>query len=131
MESTFIDGQWFVVNKFIYLLHPPERYDIIQLFDADTEQLFVKRVIGLPGETVVINNNSVFIRSVDGTDVPLPEPYLDPEDLTTVLFGAQNKFVIPEHSYFVLGDNRLFSRDSREFGPVHRKDILGKVLLSW
>lgn len=128
MESTFHDEQRFLVNKFIYLFHPPERYDVVQLFEAETQQFFVKRVIGLPGETVIIKRNRVFIKTADGTEFQLEEPYVDSTALTTVVFGAQNEFVVPEHNYFVLGDNRSFSKDSREFGPVHRRFILGKVV---
>lgn len=128
MESTFHDEQRFLVNKYVYLFHPPERFDVVQLFDTKTEQLFVKRIIGLPGETIVMKRNSVFIRSSDGTEKQLQEPYLDSEDITMVPFGSQNEFFIPEHAYFVLGDNRLFSQDSRELGVVHRRFILGKVI---
>lgn len=128
MEPTYYDEHRFLVNKFIYLFNPPERFDVIQFYDEKSEQFFVKRVVGLPGETVVIKRGSVFIHSSDGTEVKLEEPYLSPESLTSVEFGGQNEFMVPEHSYFVLGDNRLFSQDSREFGSIHRRLILGKVI---
>ena len=113
----------------IYLLHPPERGDII-VFDPPTarpsEQPYIKRVIGLPGDTVEIRNGSVFIN-----DVEVDEPYIADgiTGCTTERFCGP--VTVPDGSVFVLGDNRNNSTDSRAFGPVSVDDIIGKAWLTY
>jgi signal peptidase I len=115
-------------ERIIYLLHPPQRGDIV-VFEPPIgrpEKPYIKRVIGLPGETVSIRDGSVF---VDGAR--LDEPYLGMT--ATNWQGKPEGFelVVPEGHYFVLGDNRNNSTDSRSFGPVSVDDILGKAWLSY
>lgn len=128
MEPTFSDNQYFLVNRFIYLLHPPRRYDIIQLYDKDTDQSFIKRVIGLPGETVMLRHDGVYVELTSGETIKLEEDYLYPDMRTAVQPGQRVSFNIGSNSYYVLGDNRRNSNDSREFGTVHRRYIQGQVL---
>lgn len=113
----------------VYPFHPPERGDIV-VFDAPVNgasKPYIKRVIGLPGETIEIQDNAVF---VDGQR--LNEPYLEGE-LTWC--GAEGQpcspVTVPESSVFVLGDNRDNSSDSRAFGPVSVDNIIGKAWVTY
>lgn len=125
MVPTFQDQQYILVDKAAYLFHPPERGDVIVFaYPLDPSQDFIKRVIGLPGDHVVVDQDG-FV-SVNG--VKLQESYISessnpypPTDLT----------VCADH-YFVLGDNRGDSSDSRAWGLVPRDNIIGKAsLIYW
>jgi signal peptidase I len=106
----------------------PQRYEIIQLFDRSSEQFFIKRVVGLPGETVMIKHDGVYVQLTTGVTMKLDESYLPTDTRTTVLPGQRTTTIhVPDNAYYVLGDNRLHSSDSREFGAVHRRYIQGKV----
>lgn len=129
MEMTFLDSQFFLLDKYTLLLREPKRREIIQFYDDRDDSLAVKRVIGLPGERVTIRNNKVIITLENGNFFPLNEDYLDRGTTTN---GFPDKWttyqVIPPNHYFVMGDNREESIDSRHFGVVHRKDIRGLVI---
>ncbi|HLD30979.1 MAG TPA: signal peptidase I [Patescibacteria group bacterium] len=136
MEPNFSDDQIFIINKFIYLFRQPERYDVVQLLDLSAKKLILKRVIGLPGETVVIRRGKVFIENRKDDDASdsaesaaLYEPYLA-QGIYTKLMAQQGavSWVIPQDHYFVLGDNRPRSSDSRVWGAIHRSDIVGLVV---
>ena len=104
----------------------PERFDIVIFkFPDDESQLFIKRVIGLPGETVEILDGKVYI---DGSDTPLDDSFTAETPI-----GDFGPYVVPEGSYFMLGDNRNCSRDSRYWiHPFVQKDkILGKAVLRY
>lgn len=122
MEPNLHTDQRLVVEKITYHLHGPRRGDIV-VFSApqQSEELLIKRVIGLPGETVEIRDGRVFI---NGT--PLDEPYLAQETR-----GHYGPTVVPPLHVFVLGDNRSFSNDSRVFDAVPIKGILGRAWLSY
>jgi signal peptidase I len=106
----------------LFPFHPPERADIIVFrFPNDPSRDFVKRVIGLPGETVSMKGGEVFI---DGDR--LVEPYLMERDKDNMA-----PTLVPPNSYFVLGDNRNGSSDSRHWGPVPLDNIVGKVFLRY
>ncbi len=122
MEPSLHTDQRLVVEKISYRLHGPRRGDIVVFSMPDqSSELLIKRVIGLPGETVEIQSGRVYI---NGT--PLDEPYLDQE--TRGRFGPT---IVPPLRVFVLGDNRNFSNDSRAFGVVPIQDILGRAWLSY
>lgn len=129
MDPTFKDEQLFFVNKFVYLFYEPKRYDVVQIIDPQTKKLIIKRVVGLPGESVIIKRGKVYIVSNNGIpEIELSESYLSPTIFTTL--KAQNrpiKYFVSSGTYFVLGDNRGFSTDSRYYGPVRRENIVGKV----
>ena len=106
MENTIMTGDRFFGNRLAYLFDDPERFDIVVFkYPDDESQLFVKRVIGLPGETVEIKDGKVYI---NGSQTPLDDSFT-PETPT----GDYGPYVVPEGSYFMLGDNRNHSGDSR------------------
>ena len=112
-----------LVNKIAYLFHAPERGDVIVFhYPLDTSEDFIKRVIGLPGDTVTLDNKTV---QVDG--VVLHEPYI------SEAYNPSGKTIkVPQDEYFVLGDNRPLSDDSRDWGFVPKADLVGKaVIVYW
>ncbi|HKV38321.1 MAG TPA: signal peptidase I [Blastocatellia bacterium] len=114
------------VNKFVYDFNPIQRDDIVVFWFPDNpSQSFIKRVIGLPGEWIRIDTKGTLY--ING--VATPEPYLDPERNRTPLV-LPNTFVKP-HYYFVMGDNRDVSNDSRRWGQVPEKYIYGKALFRY
>lgn len=123
MEPNFHDGQYLVVNKLAYHLHPPERGDVI-IFHPPTnpEKEYIKRLIGLPGEKVEIREGYVYI---DGRR--LEEPYISQVNR----HGSWGPSVVGQDEYFVLGDNRNNSSDSRSWGMLPHKNIFGKAWLSY
>lgn len=122
MEPTLQNHQYILVDKALYYLHAPQRGDVIVFaYPKDTSVDYVKRIIGIPGDTVVISANGAVV--VDG--VPLHEPYISAE---VNPYGAQTWHVGPDQ-YFVLGDHRDNSSDSRAWGLVPRGDIIGEAAL--
>ena len=146
MRPTLDEGEYVIVNKLVYLrlqpqdlaaiipfvdvdeaeamfpFHPPERGEIIIFrFPKNPARDFVKRVIGVPGETVEIRQGAVF---VDGT--PLDEPYITARDS-----GSMSAVHLANDSYFVLGDNRRASNDSRDWGAVPGENIIGRAWISF
>jgi signal peptidase I len=121
MEPNLSERQRLIIDKLSYRLHPPRRNDIVVLDMPDMDEMLVKRVIGLPGETIEIQNGVVY---VNGT--PLPEPF--PHDLG---FENRGPVTLGPLNYYVMGDNRENSNDSRAFGPVKREFILGRVWLRY
>ena len=113
-------------NRLAYTFGEPERFDIVIFkFPDDESQLFIKRVIGLPGETVEIRDGKVYI---DGSHTPLDDSFT-PE--TPV--GDYGPYEVPEDCYFMLGDNRNYSKDSRFWQNTYVEEdkILGKAVLKY
>lgn len=118
MVPALEDGERIIFNKFIYLLTEPERGDIVIIQQPDKN--YVKRVIGLPGEVVQVKTNKLFINGVEQNSSFVNELY----SRLTVDFGPTK---IPEDSYFVLGDNRSISKDSRNgLGFIKSDEIVGR-----
>lgn len=129
MEPTLHSQAYLVVDKVSYRIGNPVRGDII-VFKApeNMTQNYIKRVIGLPGESVRIENERVFVNGA-----PLDEKYLSLEDQKNLASG-DGSFTMERklgtNEYFVLGDNRQHSSDSRRWGPLPRKNILGKAIIT-
>lgn len=125
MENTILPGDDLLGFRLAYSHSDPKRGDIIIFaFPDDESKKYVKRVIGLPGETVEITQGKVYI---DGSETPLEEPYLKEQWLVAT---GPFKFEVPKNSYLVLGDNRNDSYDSRYWTNtfVKKDKIIGKVL---
>ena len=126
MEDTIMTGDRIFGNRLAYINKDPQRFDIVIFkYPDDETQLFIKRVIGLPGETVEIRDGKVYI---DGAETPLDDSFT-PEPPQ----GNWGPEVVPEGSYFMLGDNRNRSKDSRFWTNtfVKREKILGKAVLRY
>ena len=126
METTIMTGDRIFGNRLAYINSDPQRGDIIIFrFPDDEKQLFIKRVIGLPGETLFIQDGKVYI---NGSDTPLDEPYVNGDPL-----GDYGPVTVPEGAYFMLGDNRNNSADSRYWNNpfVYRDKILGKAFFRY
>ena len=120
MESTLRDRDRVIINKLVYHLYTQSRGDIVVFKNPDnSNENYVKRVIGIAGDTVEVLDQKVYIN-----DQLLDEPYLDVE--------TENdfpKFEVPEDTIFVMGDNRNRSQDSRYIGPIPVENIIGKAQL--
>ena len=126
MNDTFYSGQQLLVNKLVYKVHEPERGDIIVFFPPiNGDEEYIKRIIGLPGETVNIEDGTVVVIKADGTSLELDEPYI-----TKPSNRSYQGQVIGEANYFVLGDNRNNSSDSRSGWTTPIENITGKAWLS-
>lgn len=122
MEPNFESHEYLIIDEVSYRLRSPQRGDVIVFrYPHDPKQFYIKRVIGLPGETVAINSGQVVVN-----DRPLEEDYLSELNLSKSSLGEK---VIGADEYFVLGDNRANSSDSRVFGPIKRSYIVGRVWL--
>lgn len=127
MEPNFYDNEYLVIDEISYRFSEPQRGDIVVFrYPRDPKQFFIKRVIGLPGEQVEINNQEVKVYNAEYPDGALiDEPYLDSNAKTLGNIRA----ALNSDEYFVLGDNRESSLDSRKFGAIKRSAIVGKVWL--
>jgi signal peptidase I len=124
MAPLLSDQERIFINKFVYRFEPIERGDVVVFwYPLDHSKSFIKRVVGLPGEAVEIRQGAVY---VNGKVVP--EPYVPPqyEDLSD--FGPVR---VPKDSYFVMGDHRISSNDSRVFGPVPVRFIYGRAVFAY
>jgi signal peptidase I len=129
MEPTYYDDRFFLVNKFTLLFREPRPGDIVIAKEPNVEKLMIKRVIGIEGDRISIDREGVFLQKEGGERNKLEETYLQ----NGVVTKSQNKKPVkfnpvPEDSYFLMGDNRPMSTDSRVFGFIHRRDIYGVVI---
>lgn len=130
MEPTYIDNNTFFINKFQLLFSPPFRGQIVQCKSTTDNKLLIKRIIGLPGEVIHIHDNSVSITDINGNEIILNETYLEKDSITKMPDGKSADIPIPENAYFVMGDNRRESIDSRTYGALPRETITGSIF-SW
>lgn len=123
MEPNLHTDQRLVVEKVTYRFHGPERFDVVVLrLPEQSDELLIKRVIGLPGETVEIKGNHVYINGQ-----VLDEPFLT----ETMRQSRQITVTVPPLHVYVLGDNRNHSNDSRSFGPIPLDNVVGRAWVSY
>jgi len=129
MEPNFYDHEYLIIDEITYRFEEPNRGDIIVFrYPRNPQEYYIKRLIGLPGETVQIMDGEVIIYNDENIKgYILEEKYL-PDDLKTYS-NTEDKIILGDNEYFVLGDNRNSSKDSRSFGPVDKSFITGRVLL--
>jgi signal peptidase I len=139
MMDTLLVGDYIMVNRFVYApsgfdwergllpLRPIRRGDVIVFKQPDEPEIdFIKRVVGLPGETVELRDGQLY---VDGR--PIEEPYVQPTYRRADELKNFRPWTVPPDNYFVLGDHRNQSKDSRYWGPVPRELVKGRALLIW
>ena len=121
MEPTLHSEDRVILDKITYRFRPPQRGDVVVITLRKNYPHLIKRIVGLPGETIAIHDGRVYINGK-----PLEEDYLDKPTL-----GVLPPTRIPPMYYFVLGDNRSASNDSRSFGPVPREHIVGRAIFRY
>ena len=123
MEPNFYDHEYLIIDELTYRFRDPFRGEIVVFkYPRDPSQYFIKRVIGLPGETVEVTGGNVIIYNTEHPNgVVVEEDYLD--ESTT----GKVRVTLGEDEYYVFGDNRNSSLDSRSFGPITRDDVIGRV----
>lgn len=123
MHPTFENLDYLIIDEFIYNFQAPSRGDVIVFrYPVNPSVFYIKRIIGMPNEIVSINRGSVTVTTATGEKLSLEEPYIVNEDATYT-----ENFSLNSEEYFVMGDNRPNSSDSRIWGPLPRKDIIGRV----
>jgi len=124
MVPTFKNGEYLIVDELSYRFEKPQRGDVIILrYPLDPKEFFIKRIIGLPGEVLTFHGQTITVTTADGTDITLDEPYIgsvSDDNLTVALQPDE---------YYVLGDNRAESSDSRRWGALPASDIVGRPLI--
>ncbi|MCJ7769899.1 MAG: signal peptidase I [Dehalococcoidales bacterium] len=127
MEPNIHEDQRIIISKIVYWFHEPERGDIIVFPNPNNpDEDYIKRIIGLPGEVVEIKDGVVYIHQADGDNLVLDESEYISDPADNDFLGV----IIPEENYFVMGDNRNNSYDSRRGWTVPRDEIVGKAWLS-
>lgn len=131
MKPTFMENDKIFVDKFTYRFHEPMRGDIIVFkYPLDRKKDFVKRLVGLPGDTVEIRKGILFVNGKPMMEPPFgTHTYYNVEDWE---FGKSGQVIhVPAGQYFALGDNSAHSADSREWGFIPKKDLIGKAFMIW
>lgn len=129
MEPYFHNGEYILTNKIAYKFGNPERGDVVIFKSPRNKDIdYIKRIIGKPGDAVGLRDSSIFINGEK-----ISEPYLSPD---IYIFGGSylregSEVIIPPGHYFLMGDNRSHSSDSREFGPISKEDFIGKAILRY
>lgn len=137
MYPTFDNGKYLIIDELTYHFEAPERGSVLVFkYPYDTSKYFIKRVIGLPGETVRVKNGKVSIMSKDSTvETVLDEPYVELfcDDTKSKENGCVSNVTetMDEGEYFVMGDNRFQSADSRMWGVVPTADIVGRPIIQF
>lgn len=125
MDTTFKHGDYLIVDEVTYRFKEPNRGDVLIFkYPVEPSKFFIKRLIGLPGETVVVGNNTVMIINKEH-----PKGTILTEDYINSRGYVSTKITLGEDEYFVMGDNRSESYDSRSWGPVPKSDIVGRPLV--
>lgn len=124
MMPSLDDQERIFVNKFVYRIEPIQRGDIVVFrYPRDTSKSYIKRVIGVEGDHIRIDDGLVYVNGKPLDEDYVPGTYVDDRSYPEI--------VVPSHSYFVLGDHRSMSNDSRDFGPVKETFIYGKAVFGY
>jgi len=126
MEPNFHTGEYIIIDKISYKFSPPKRGEVVVFDPLESPDSYIKRIIGLPRESIKITNRAIYINARK-----LDEPYLAEltETLTTSQTFNGKSYTLRDNEYFVLGDNRPNSKDSRSFGAIKINQVKGRALL--
>ncbi len=127
MEPNFHDNQYLIIDEITYRFNDPQRGEVVVVKDPKISgEFLIKRIIGLPHETVIIQDGHVMIKNEANPDgFTLDEPYL----FDTIVTNGNKEVTLGGDQYYVMGDNRPVSLDSRSFGPLPESDIVGRAWL--
>jgi signal peptidase I len=124
MVPTLHDEDRYFLNRWIYYFHPPQRGDVVVLKDPSDGDYAVKRIVGLTGDCIYLKSGRIYLNGRE-----LREPYLAPHTVTDTCGNVDEELILcGREQYFVLGDNRPNSFDSRIYGPVPRQNIVGELV---
>lgn len=127
MEPAFRDGDYLILDKVSYHFYKPQKGDVVVVRSEEPDQNFIKRIVGLPGERIEIQNGIIAIKKDRVSEGKiLEEPYLFSGAITPI----DTVIALDDEEYFIMGDNRLFSIDSRTLGPFSASRFKGRVLFS-
>lgn len=123
MEPSFYDHDYLLIDEVSYRFRQPQRGEVVVFhYPRDPRQFFIKRIVGLPGERVAISQNKVWVGPAGGELVALNEPYLG-----VVHTRGDYEATLGPDEFYVLGDNRESSLDSRSFGPINDDSMVGRI----
>jgi len=124
MDPTFKNGDYLVVDELSYRLKEPARLDVVIFkYPKQQSKFFIKRIIGLPNETITIDSGNITITKTNGETISLKESYVEYPKQDSLSVTLDND------EYYVMGDNRAASSDSRVWGPLEEKYLVGKAML--
>jgi signal peptidase I len=124
MQPTFDNGDYLIIDEISYRFNEPQRGDVVVFrFPQNHRRFLIKRVIGLPNETIRIQNENIFVDQQDGATFELTEEYIKGD------FSSNGQWQLGDNEYFVLGDNRNNSSDSRSWGVLDRDLVIGKTFV--
>lgn len=123
MQPTFYEGQYLVISRLDYMIGDPQRGDVLVFNSPEGDDALIKRVIGIPHDVIEIRGTEIYLN-----DAKIDEPYIN-EPCRVCRDGA--RWELGADEYFLMGDNRNRSNDSRNFGPVTHEHIIGKVLFRY
>ena len=129
MEPNFHNGEYILTNKIEYKLHNPRRGDVVIFKSPRNKDIdYIKRIIGQPGDRIMLKGGNYYINGIK-----LDELYLTPGTYISAgnFLREGSEIIVPEGRYFVSGDNRGHSSDSREFGPIPKEDFIGKAFFRY
>lgn len=129
MEPNFYDKEYLLIDEISYRFQAPQRGEVVVFrYPQDPREYFIKRIIGLPGETLKMDQGDIYLLDKSTNEwTKITETYLPSTDQTFAL--DSNELTLGPDEFFVLGDNRAHSRDSRFFGPLNRRYLVGRVML--
>lgn len=127
MEPNFFDHEYLIIDELSYRFREPVRGEVIVFrYPRNPQEYFIKRVVALPGENIQFKDGKIYVYNEENIEgILLDENYLDEEIFT--YSSSEEKIYLNEEEYFVLGDNRVASMDSRSFGPINKRFITGRV----
>lgn len=131
MMPNFSHGDYLLIDEITYRFRTPQRGEVAVFhYPNDTSTYFIKRIVGVAGDRIHINSNRITIVNEEYPEgKTLEEPYLPPGTVTALRPGSQDEFVLRDGEFLVLGDNRSYSFDSRDWGLLSRKEIVGLARL--
>ena len=122
MHPNFPDGEFLLTEKITYYRDDPKRGDVVVFKPPISEDEFIKRIIALPGESISVKDGKAFVN-----DQELKEDYISVQTSGGSFLNEGDTYIVPQGQYFVLGDNRPHSSDSRAWGPITKSAITGKA----